>query len=30
MAEEHPIPLRTNKEEVRVDREKRYKMDLYE
>ena len=26
----HPIPPRTTMEEVQVDREKRYKVDLYE
>ena len=29
-AEDHPIPWRTTMEEVQVDREKRYKVDLYE
>ncbi len=28
-AEDHPIPSRTTKEEVQVDREKRYNVDLY-
>ena len=27
--EDHPIPLRTTKEKAQVDREKRYKVDLY-
>jgi hypothetical protein len=30
MAEDHPVSPRTTKEEVQVDREKRYKVDLYE
>ncbi len=30
MAEDHPVPPRTTKKEVQVDREKRYKVDLYE
>ena len=28
-AKDHPVPPRTNKEKVQVDREKRYKVDLY-
>ena len=28
-AKDHPIPPRTTKEEVQVDREKRYKVDLF-
>ena len=29
-AKGHPVPPRTNMEEVQVDREKRYKVDLHE
>ena len=29
-AKGHPVPPRTIMEEVQVDREKRYKVDLYE
>ena len=28
-AEDHPISQRTTKEKAQVDREKRYKLDLY-
>ena len=28
-AEDHPVPRRTTKEKAQVDREKRYKVDLY-
>ncbi len=29
IADDHPVPPRTTKEKAQVDKEKRYKVDLY-